>query len=118
MKSDSKKLSSSSSKKNGSDSGRLSSVESVAFESSGSSEEPKGFQEELSKSLNPEVKEKLRHYQKIYGFSENLLLVNLFGILLVSLSKLGCVVRMVVDSILLHAESGPNDHQKDAPLFI
>ena len=32
--------------------------------------------------------------------------------------KLGCVVRMVVDSILLHAESGPNDHRKDAPLFI
>ena len=31
--------------------------------------------------------------------------------------KLGCVVRMVVDSILLHAESGPNDHRKDAPLF-
>ena len=25
---------------------------------------------------------------------------------------------MVVDSILLHAESGPNDHRKDAPLFI
>ena len=25
---------------------------------------------------------------------------------------------MVVDSILIHAESGPNDHRKDAPLFI
>ena len=23
---------------------------------------------------------------------------------------------MVVDSILIHAESGPNDHQKDAPV--
>ena len=33
----------------------------------------------------------------------------------VGLSKLGCVVRMVVDSILPHAESGPNDHRKDAP---
>ena len=88
MKSDSKKLSSSSSKKNGSDSGRLSSVESVAFESSGSSEEPKGFQEELSKSLNPEVKEKLRYYQKIFGFSDKLLLVNLVGILLVILSMI------------------------------
>ena len=32
--------------------------------------------------------------------------------------KLGCVVRMVVYSILLHAESGRNDHRKDAPLFI
>ena len=32
--------------------------------------------------------------------------------------KLGCVVRMVVDSILPHAESGPNDHRKDAPPFI
>ena len=32
--------------------------------------------------------------------------------------KLGCVVRMVVDSILPHAKSGPNDHRKDAPLFI
>ena len=31
--------------------------------------------------------------------------------------KLGCVVRMVVDSILPHAESGPNDHRKDAPPF-
>ena len=30
-------------------------------------------------------------------------------------SKLGCVVRMVVDSILSHAEIGPNDHRKDAP---
>ena len=25
--------------------------------------------------------------------------------------KLGCAVRMVVDSILLHAECGPNDHR-------
>ena len=32
--------------------------------------------------------------------------------------KLGCVVRMVVDSILPHAECGPNDHSKDAPPFI
>ena len=32
--------------------------------------------------------------------------------------KLGCVVRMVVDSILHHAESGPNDHRKNAPPFI
>ena len=32
-------------------------------------------------------------------------------------SKLGCVVRMVVDSILPHAKSGPNDHRKDAPCF-
>ena len=31
--------------------------------------------------------------------------------------KLGCVVRMVVDSILPHAECGPNDHRKDAPPF-
>ena len=31
--------------------------------------------------------------------------------------KVGCVVRMVVDSILLHAECGPNDHRKDAPPF-
>ena len=30
-------------------------------------------------------------------------------------SKLGCVVRMVVDSILPHTECGPNDHRKDAP---
>ena len=32
-------------------------------------------------------------------------------------SKLGCVVRMVVDSILPHVESGPNDHRKDTPPF-
>ena len=31
--------------------------------------------------------------------------------------ELGCVVRMVVDSILPHAESGPNDQRKDAPPF-
>ena len=31
--------------------------------------------------------------------------------------KLGCVVRMVVYSILLHVTSGRNDHRKDAPLF-
>ena len=35
-----------------------------------------------------------------------------------SMTELGCVVRMVVDSILLHAEYGPNDHRKDAPPFI
>ena len=29
--------------------------------------------------------------------------------------KLGCMVRMVVDSILPHAECGPNDHRKEAP---
>ena len=34
------------------------------------------------------------------------------------MSKLGCVVRMVVDFTLPHAESGPNDHRKDAPPFI
>ena len=32
--------------------------------------------------------------------------------------KLGCVVRMVVDSLLSHPENGPNDHRKDAPQFI
>ena len=31
--------------------------------------------------------------------------------------KLGCVVKMVVDTILPHAESGSNDHRKDAPPF-
>ena len=33
------------------------------------------------------------------------------------MDKLGCVVRMVVDCILPHAESGPNDQRKDAPPF-
>ena len=32
--------------------------------------------------------------------------------------KLGCVVRMVVDSILPHADFGPNDHRDDALHFI
>ena len=32
-------------------------------------------------------------------------------------NKLGCVVRIVVDSILPDAECGPNDHRKDAPPF-
>ena len=31
--------------------------------------------------------------------------------------KLGCVVRMVVVSMLPHAECGPNDRRKDAPPF-
>ena len=31
--------------------------------------------------------------------------------------KLGCVVKMVVDSILPHTENGSNDHRKDAPPF-
>ena len=34
------------------------------------------------------------------------------------LNKLGCVVRMVIDSILPHAESGPNDQRKDAPRLL
>ena len=33
-------------------------------------------------------------------------------------NKLGCVVRMVVGSILPYAECGSNDHRKDAPPFI
>ena len=32
-------------------------------------------------------------------------------------NKLGCVVRIVVDTILPHAECGQNDHRKDAPPF-
>jgi len=32
-------------------------------------------------------------------------------------TKLGCVVRMVVCSILPHTECGQNDHRKDAPPF-
>ena len=36
----------------------------------------------------------------------------------IEVCKLGCVVRMVVDSILPHAKSGPNDRPKDAPPFI
>ena len=31
--------------------------------------------------------------------------------------KLRCVVRRVVDTLLPHAESGPNDHRKDASPF-
>ena len=34
------------------------------------------------------------------------------------LNKLGCVVKMVVDSLLPHAECGSNDYQKDAFPFI
>ena len=39
-------------------------------------------------------------------------------ILLSKTSKLGCVVRMVIDSILPHAEFGPNDHRKETLPFI
>ena len=46
---------------------------------------------------------------KLFKFLERLSL---------ELYKLGCVVRMVVDSILPHAECGPNDHRKDAPPFM
>ena len=31
--------------------------------------------------------------------------------------KVGCVLPMVVASILLHAEFGPNDHREEAPHF-
>ena len=34
-----------------------------------------------------------------------------------TMTKLRCVVRMVVDSILPHAEFGQNDHRRDAPPF-
>ena len=33
-------------------------------------------------------------------------------------TKVGCVFPMVVVSLLLHAEFGPNDHRKDAPHFM
>ena len=34
------------------------------------------------------------------------------------LSKLGCASPKVVDSIVPHAEFGPNGHREDAPDFI
>ena len=37
---------------------------------------------------------------------------------MIQTSKLGCMVRKVIDSILPHAEFGRNDHRKDAPPFI
>ena len=54
----------------------------------------------------------------IIYFSFLLIPTFLIIILLVSTkTKLGCVVRMVIDSILPHAESGPNDQRKDVPRF-
>ena len=38
----------------------------------------------------------------------------IFQFLTISMSKLGCEVKMFVGSILLHAEFGPNDQRKDA----
>ena len=34
-----------------------------------------------------------------------------------AINKVGCVFPMVVVSILLHAEFGPNDHREDASHF-
>ena len=34
------------------------------------------------------------------------------------LNKLGCMIKMVVNSILPHAECGRNDHRKDAFSYI
>ena len=47
----------------------------------------------------------------------DLQIVNVLTTKYKSIFKLGCLVRMVVDSILPHAKSGPNDHRKDAPPF-
>ena len=41
----------------------------------------------------------------------------LLGYVYKILAKLGCVVKMVVESILPHVESGPNDHRKAASQF-
>ena len=35
-----------------------------------------------------------------------------------SANKVGCILPMVVGSILPHAEFGPNHHREDAPHFI
>ena len=48
--------------------------------------------------------------------AEGLFQINLFNVS--DAYKLGCVLRMVVDSILPNAKFGPNDHRKDAPPFI
>ena len=40
------------------------------------------------------------------------------GYKLYNLYNLRCVVRMVVDSVLPHTESGPNGYRKDAPRLI
>ena len=33
-------------------------------------------------------------------------------------SKAECVFRMAVDSMLPHAEFGPNDHREDSPTLV
>ena len=40
-----------------------------------------------------------------------------YTVKIIQYCKLGCVVRMDVDTLLLHTVSGPNDHRKDAPPF-
>ena len=56
-----------------------------------------------------------------FGTILELIWCNFSVIFLPFSNKLGCVVSMVVVSmvaILPHAECGPNDHRKDAPPFI
>ena len=55
----------------------------------------------------PEIENYLRFLGMVYQFKSDLLYFY----------KLECVVKMVVGYMLPHAESGPNDHQKDAPPF-
>ena len=59
---------------------------------------------------------KNRHYDKMFLFTV-MYRLKLFTLSLFTTCKLGCVVRMVIASILPHAESGPNDNRKDAPPF-
>ena len=57
------------------------------------------------------------HRKLAFHGKENDILKKNEGIIPRYAGKLWCVERMVVDSILPHAEFGANDHREDAPHF-
>ena len=57
-------------------------------------------------------------FHNVFSITYNFIRIEFVKYRIKNDSKLGCVVKMVVDSILSHAESGPNDHRIDAPQFI
>ena len=79
----------------------------------------------IQPNQQPEKEEKwdYNHSEKLLEnliqLQEKLFQGNYFvsDITLVDHINLECVLRMVVDTILPHAESGPNDHRKYAPPF-
>ena len=54
-------------------------------------------------------------FHNVFSITYNFIRIEFVKYRIKNDSKLGCVVKMVVDSILSHAEIGPNDNRKYAP---